>query len=577
MRILISVLVLFMRCPLYNVKQLINHSGAKTGQFWFGLVGKIATESMPLIIWLMLFSFILSLNVLPFAYMALVALAVIVVQFVLGKSARKSFLGAYEITHRLRSQLLTDIRRQPLATLKGKGLGEKMKLITTDLKQFEDIFSHMIVEFVAAWVIPISMVIILLWVQPLIALAMLGMFLLALGVLVMSENTFSQKAEHYHHANIDSANQLLEYIDCLPMLRGFAQSNKLAKPLCDKIEQQRHEGLGLEWAGGTGVLMATLVFEFVLVLNIALSVWFIDQGTLSLPQFLVVTVATIACIRPLARMTVYAALLRYMLKAASRLQLLSQLPQQKEEGVEPHSFDICLSDVDLTLEGTPVLKGINLKVAEGEHIALVGKSGAGKSTLLDLIAAFHIPNSGSISLGNKTIEEVGTRHWYRHVSYVTQDVQLLGGSLRDNLLLAKPSADDDILFEVIESAGLTDLVTRLPEGFDTLIGENGNQLSGGERQRLSIARALLHDAPVLLLDEITSALDSNTQAQVLSSIKKLSKGKTVISVAHRLETIKGADRIYVMENGQIIDSGEHDELVATQPDYRQLWQAGQVA
>lgn len=561
---------------MYKVKQLINHSGAKTGQFWMGLFGKIATESMPLIIWLMLFSYILSLSVLPFTYMALLVLAVIASQFVLGKSARNSFLGAYKITHHLRSQLLIDIRRQPLATLKDKGLGEKVKLITTDLKQFEDIFSHIVVEFVGAWVIPIAMVIIILWIQPMIALSMLGIFILALAALVIAERTFSIKAEHYHHANIDSANQLLEYIDCLPMLRGFAQSEKLAKPLCDKIEQQRHEGLGLEWAGGMGVLVATLVFEFSLLLNITLAVWLIDQGELSLDQFLVVTAATIACIRPLARMTIYAALLRYMLRGASRLQHLSQLPQQKEDGVAPHSFDVCLSGVDLALGGASILKGINLNVAEGEHIALVGKSGAGKSTLLDLIAAFHIPDSGSISIGNQRIEEIGTRHWYRHISYVTQNVQLLGGSLRDNLLLAKPDADNDTISKVIEAAGLSALITRFPEGVDTLIGENGNQLSGGERQRLSIARALLHDAPVLLLDEITSALDVNAQAQVLSSIKKLAKGKTVISVAHRLETIKDVDRIYLMDKGLIVASGTHDELMAAQSDYRELWLAGQT-
>ncbi|PKG39109.1 ABC transporter ATP-binding protein [Psychromonas sp. Urea-02u-13] len=561
---------------MHNVKLLVNHSGAKTGQFWMGLFGKIATESMPLIIWLMLFSYILSLSVLPFTYMALLALAVIIAQFVLGKSARNSFLGAYKITHQLRSQLLTDIRRQPLATLRGKGLGEKMKLITTDLKQFEDIFSHIMVEFVGAWVIPIAMLITLLFIKPMIALFMLAIFLFALGILVMSERAFSLKADHYHHANIDSSNQLLEYIDCLPMLRGFAQSQKLAMPLCAQIEQQKHEGLGLEWAGGMGVLAATLVFEFSLLLNIALAVWFIDQGELSFAQFLVVTVATIACIRPLARMTVYATLLRYMLKAAGRLEHLSQLSQQQEEGVEPHSFDVCLSGVNLALGGNSILREINLNVAEGEHIALVGTSGAGKSTLLDLIAAFHIPNSGRISIGQQSIEEIGTRHWYGHLSYVTQNVQLLGGSLRDNLLLAKPDADKKTLFDVIEAAGLTALITRLPEGIDTFIGENGNQLSGGERQRLSIARALLHDAPVLLLDEITSALDVNTQAQVLSAINKLAKGKTVISVAHRLETIKNVDRIYLMEKGRIIASGTHDELMGREFDYRELWQAGEV-
>ncbi|QDO84842.1 ABC transporter ATP-binding protein [Shewanella psychropiezotolerans] len=560
-----------------KMRQLFVHSGAQTRQFWFGLSGKVATEIMPLAIWLMLFAFILSLYTLSVSHMLLLAFSVIVLQWGLGQSAKQSFLGAYEITHHLRSQLLTDIRRQPLACLKGKGLGEKMKLLTSDLKQFEDIFSHILADFVAAWVIPISMMTMLFWVQPQIALAMLGVFLLAIGALIMAEKKFSHQADHYHHSNMESANQLLEYIDCLPMLRGFAQSHQLAKPLCDKIEQQRHEGLGLEWAGGMGVLMATLILELALVLNLALCLWFINEGLLSLPQFLIVIIATVACIRPLARMTVYAALLRYMLKAASRLQQLAQMPQQQEEGTKPCTFNLSLTNVDLTIDNTMVLKGINLDIAQGEHITLVGKSGSGKSTLLDLIAAFHIPSEGRLSLGKKSFDEIGTRQWYRHISYVTQDVQLLGGSLRDNLLLAKPEAVEKTLFEAIEAAGLSPLIAKLPEGIDTLIGENGNQLSGGERQRLSIARALLHDAPVLLLDEITSALDYRTQAQVLDSIEKLSKGKTVISVAHRLDTIRDTDRIYFMESGQIIGMGYHHELVITHSGYRQLWQAGQVA
>ncbi|MDN3612365.1 ABC transporter ATP-binding protein [Vibrio ostreicida] len=558
-----------------KVQQLIRHSGAKTTLFWYGLLGKIATEFLPVLIWLVLFSYFLSANTLSLTAMVWVSVIVVAAQWALGQTTKFSFLGAYEITHGLRSQLLKDIRRQPLATLKGKRLGEKVKLLTSDLKQFEDIFSHMLAEFLSAWVIPFAMLVVLLWIQPLAGLALLGVFSVAFGVLIVAEKGFSRRAEHYHSSNMESANQLLEYIDCLPMLRGFGRSDKLAVPLCHQIEEQRKQGLGLEWAGGLGVLIATLILEFALIVNLTLCAWLIDIGKMTQEQFLVVVVASVACIRPLARMAVYAALLRYMLKAAGRLHQLSCMPQQQAEGTVPSSFDVALTDVHLSLDNQPILNGVSLTAEQGQHIALVGKSGSGKSTLLDVIAAFHIPSHGRVLIGQQSVDEVGTVAWYRHLSYVTQDVQLLGGSLRDNLLLANPKADDRALWDVIEAAGLSDLVAKLPLGLDSPIGENGGQLSGGERQRLSIARALLHDAPILLLDEMTSALDQDTQNKVLAAIETLAQGKTVISVAHRLDTIEHADKIYVMERGQVTGSGKHSDLVRHHRQYKMLWQAGQ--
>lgn len=326
-----------------------------------------------------------------------------------------------------------------------------------------------------------------------------------------------------------------------------------------------------------GVLIATLITELALVLNLGLASMFLQSSQLTWPECLVVIVASVICIRPLTRMTVYAALLRYMLNAADRLLALAQLPQQTAKGVAPIHHDIVIDNMHLSIDEQRILSGVNVTIPEGHRVAFVGPSGAGKSSLLDAIAAFHIPSSGSVNIGGRSIDEIGTHHWYKLISYVTQDVQLLGGSLRDNLLLAKPEASNEELQQAIEAAGLAAFVAGLPEGLDTHIGENGNQLSGGERQRVSIARALLHDAPILLLDEITSALDETTQSEVLESIARLSEGKTVITVAHRLETVQDADTIYYLDNGEITDYGAHDTLMAEKGGYQQLWQAGQIA
>ncbi|MEF2484176.1 ABC transporter ATP-binding protein [Vibrio mimicus] len=560
-----------------KIQQIIIHSGAKTQRFWQGLLSKVVTESITLVIWLMLFLFLLYSDSPLFGWMLALAIGVIFIQWFVGQNTKQSFLGAYEITHHLRTQLLADIRRQPLATLRGKRLGEKIKLLTSDLKQFEDIFSHLLTEFISTWVIPCAMLLIVIFVQPLLGITLICTFTLALSCVVMMEKRFSHQSEHTHHANVESSSQLLEYIECLPTLRRFGQSHRLLDPLCEQIEAQRKAGLGLEWLGGIGVLMATFVLEIGVVAHLALSYWFIQHEMLTMAQCLVVIIAIVACIRPLTRMTVYAALLRYMFKAAERLHHLTQLPQQSSEGCKPSACNVSLKNIHLSLEGKPILNDINLDIAEGEHIALVGKSGSGKTSLLDVIAAFHIPTQGEVMMGQRSFDEIGTQEWYRHIAYVTQDVQLLGGSLRDNLLLAKPEATELELLDAIKAAGLSDLIAKLPEGMDSAVGENGNQLSGGERQRLSIARALLHDAPVLLLDEFTSALDTQTQSHVLKSIARLAQGKTVISVAHRLDTIQHVDKIYFIEEGRVVKSGTHEEMLKVHQGYQQLWYAGKMA
>ncbi|MDP2558552.1 ABC transporter ATP-binding protein [Photobacterium damselae subsp. piscicida] len=394
--------------------------------------------------------------------------------------------------------------------------------------------------------------------------------------LILAEKTFSKRAKDHHRMNSEVSSRLLEYVDCLPMLRGFGQSERLANPLCQKIRGATSSRSWVRVGWWNRVLGATFITELALVANLGLASVYLHSNQLTWPECMVVIVASVICIRPLTRMTVYAALLRYMLNAADRLLALAQLPQQTVEGRAPVGHDIVIDNVHLAIDGQKILNGVNVSIAQGDRVAFVGPSGAGKSSLLDAIAAFHIPTLGTVQIGGLSLDEVGTHHWYKLISYVTQDVQLLGGSLRDNLLLAKPKASSEELQRAIDASGLTSLVAGLPQGLDSPIGENGNQLSGGERQRVSIARALLHDAPILLLDEITSALDETTQNEVLEAITQLSKGKTVIMVAHRLETVQDVDTIYYLEQGKITYHGAHSTLLAEQGRYQELWQAGRT-
>lgn len=554
---------------------LYKYSGANSRSFWIGMIGKIITESLPIVCWLILFNFLLNAenSNANFNIILLISIGLIAMQWLFAQSAKQSFIGAFDITHNLRKVLLKDLRSQPLSTLRSKGLGEKINLITNDLKMFEDIFSHLATDFIASWVIPIVMVTIIFTITPSIALAVTIIITLAWIVLIIFEKSFIKAANHHQKMNIDCANKTLEYIDCLPMLKSFGQSNKLAGPLCNQIETLRKSGLGLEWAGGIGVVLALLLLELSIPMIALMGSNEVNNGTLTNREWLVIVVAGVACIRPFMHMTVFSTLLRYMFNSAKRLHGLAISEQQPRKGVEPSSHGIKLTDINLTLEKKQVLREVNIEINQGEHVAIIGTSGAGKSSLLDIIAAFHIPSSGSIKIGGKTLNEIGTLNWYKKLSYVTQQVELFSGSLRDNLLIARKKASEADLSRVIEQVGLEELILRLPEGLESNIGENGNELSGGERQRLSIARALLKDAPIMLLDEVTSALDPQTQRQVMATLEEFYNQKTVITVAHRLSTIINADRIYLLENGSIEAVGNHNDLMNNSHHYQKMWES----
>ncbi len=560
-----------------NVRFLLQYSKASSHDFFVGIAGKMFTELLSVIVWAMVFGFLYAQDAPQLIWLLCISGAVVTLQWFSGQSTKQSFLGAYDITHHLRSQLLSDIRKQPLAHLIGKGLGERMKLVTTDLKLFEDIFSHLVADFFAAWVIPACMLVFMLWVSPTLA-AVLALFIaLAILVLVMAEGRLSRMAKDNHEHTTQSANQVLEFIACLPMLKSFGRSERLSVPLKQRIEQVRQSGLGLEWAGGTGVMGATLILELSLPAMIVVSSTLYGYGAITLTDCLAAILATIATVRPLARLALFSTLLRLFISSARRLRELASSPQQTQKGQAPNHYDISLEKVSLTFEEQTVLNRIDLTISQGEHVAIVGPSGSGKSSLLHLIAAFHNPTHGQIKIGGKTLEKIGTEQLYKHISYVTQEVQLFAGSLKDNLLIANNDASLAQLQEAVTNAGLQELLQRLPQGLDSEIGENGCQLSGGERQRLSLARALLHNAPIVLLDEFTSALDQVKQQEVLDTLEQLCKGKTVVTVAHRLDTVTDADTIYLLNQGQIVANGNHNELLNSNSQYQELWYAGRVA
>ena len=262
-----------------------------------------------------------------------------------------------------------------------------------------------------------------------------------------------------------------------------------------------------------------------------------------------------------------------MLDGMDEVVEAAELPVVGESRACPIDASVRMGGVRFSyMKEKPILRGVDLDVPEGSMVAIVGPSGCGKTTMLKLIARFYDVDDGAVRIGGVDVRDMTTEDLFARVSFVFQDVYLFNDTLRNNVLMANPDASEEQLRAVADLAGVTEVVERLPGGWETLCGEGGRSLSGGERQRVSIARALLKQAPIVLLDEATSALDAENEKNVVRSIETLKRRSTLIVVAHKLETVRMADKIVVMDSsGKVAETGTHNELIALEGEYKDFW------
>ncbi|NJP93120.1 ABC transporter ATP-binding protein [Nonomuraea sp. FMUSA5-5] len=385
--------------------------------------------------------------------------------------------------------------------------------------------------------------------------------------------------DDYDHDIGVSASRIVEYARQQPTLRAYGV---LDRPELGTLEESliRQQGsqsrLTIRGAWGMIAFFGTL--QLVVTAVIALTVGLTLNGSISLPVMIGVLVVTLRMLDPLSQLGELAGTVQINADAIGRVRALLAVPPLPEPAApaEPAGTAIELSGVRFRYDdadgGAPtVLDGIDVDIPAGSFTAVVGPSGAGKSTLLKLLGRFFDVTEGSIRIGGRDVRELGSAGVSRLTAQVFQDVYLFEGTIADNLRMAAPHATDADLDRVARIARLDEVVERLPDGWDTRVGEAGSTLSGGEKQRVSIARALLKDAPIVLLDEATAALDPANEAAVADAIAELARDRTVIVVAHRLSTVVAADHILVLDHGRIAERGDHDSLLAAGGTYARFW------
>lgn len=494
-----------------------------------------------------------------------------------------SHLSAFRVATNLRLEVSEHLATLPLGFTETFGSGKLRKIIHESTGAAETFLAHQLPDKYNAMATPIGLLVLLLvfdW-----RLGLLSLVPVALGFVIMSAMTgrrMADKMRQYGNALESMSNEAVEYVRGIPVVKTFGQSVFSFKKFKATIDEYEKWVIAYTKELRMPMMLYTAAINGVFAFLIVGGLLFTRNGVTS--EFLLNLLFYII-ITPVISLT----LTRIMYMSENELVVADALARvdsvldaeplpENDHPRHPKDASVSLKDVHFSYDSkTDVIKGVSLKIQPGQTVAFVGPSGGGKSTLANLICRFFDVQSGSVRVGEADVRDIPKEELMDTISFVFQNSRLLKGSILDNVRLGRPQATEAEVLAALKAAQCMDIVEKFPEGIHTVIGTKGVYLSGGEQQRIAIARAMLKNAPILLLDEATAFADPDNEARVQAAFAQLAKGKTVIMIAHRLSTVANADCIYVVQDGQIAESGTKDELCAQNGLFARMWQDYQAS
>ena len=492
-----------------------------------------------------------------------------------------SHLAAFHVQATMRSRLMRHIMSLPLGFMDKDGSGKVRKIVNESSAATETYLAHQLPDKCVATATPIGLVVLLLvfdW-----RLGLLSLIPVVLGFAIMSTMmgaNMKKKMEEYQNALEEMSSEAVEYVRGIPVVKTFGQSVFSFKRFRDSIK--KYEKWPIAYTKNLRIPMMglTTAINSVFAILIAATFWLggvksgSADGTFLLNLMFYIIITPIITVT-MTKMMYAGENVMIVEDALNRIDgLLEKKPlPQSVNPAKPQDASISFKNVSYRYDGASddAIHNISLDIKSGEHIAFVGPSGGGKSTLAKLIARFADVNSGFIEIGGVNVKNIKASDLMNTVSFVFQDSKLLKMSIFDNVRMGNKNATREEVIEALHNAQCDDIIEKIPGGIDTVIGSKGTYLSGGETQRIAIARAMLKNAPILILDEATAFADPDNEAKVQAAFSKLSEGKTVIMIAHRLSSVTEVDRIYVLKNGQICQSGTHENLLSQDGLYAHMW------
>ena len=495
-----------------------------------------------------------------------------------GISTILAHISAYTILEGIRLKIADRLMKAPLGEVMGRRIGYLKNIIMDKVEDLEPPLAHMIPELTSNLLLPVAIFIWMLVIDWRMGLAVLISPGLAMIPMFFLMRNYNSQYAAYMEANNHVNSIIIEYVEGIEVVKAFNQSTSSYEKFVNAV--QSFKEFTLAWFKSTwksmNLMMAIMPTTLLGVLPVGLLL--VQNGSISPAELAMGIILSLSIVGPLMKATTFineAKSMEYAVEAANELLNLPVLPDSGKIVSIPHN-DIALKHVTFSYDGSEqneVLHDVNLELPEGSFTALVGPSGGGKSTIARLIARFWDVTGGSITIGGKNVKELSIRQLSELVSFVTQDNFLFNCSLKENIRLGNPNATDEEVYAAAKAACCDEFIVRLDKGYDTPAGDAGKRLSGGEKQRIAIARAILKNAPIVILDEATAFTDPQNEDKIQKSIMALSKGKTLLVIAHRLSTIQNADQIVVLKKGRIVDCGKQEELLKRCPLYADMWKA----
>ena len=495
-----------------------------------------------------------------------------------GISTILAHISAYTILEGIRLKIADRLMKAPLGEVMGRRIGYLKNIIMDKVEDLEPPLAHMIPELTSNLLLPVAIFIWMLVIDWRMGLAVLIAPVLAMIPMFFLMRNYNSQYAAYMEANNHVNSIIIEYVEGIEVVKAFNQSTSSYEKFVNAV--QSFKEFTLAWFKSTwktmNLMMAIMPTTLLGVLPVSLLL--VQNGSISPAELAMGIILSLSIVGPLMKATTFineAKSMEYAVEAANELLNLPVLPDSGKIVSIPRN-DIVLEHVAFSYDGSEqneVLHDVNLELPEGSFTALVGPSGGGKSTIARLIARFWDVTGGNITIGGKNIKELSIRQLSELVSFVTQDNFLFNCSLKENIRLGNPNATDEEVYAAAKAACCDEFIVRLDKGYDTPAGDAGKRLSGGEKQRIAIARAILKNAPIVILDEATAFTDPQNEDKIQKSIMALSKGKTLLVIAHRLSTIQNADQIVVLKKGRIVDCGKQKELLKRCPLYADMWKA----
>lgn len=493
--------------------------------------------------------------------------------YVLGLSY--SHQAAFGILERIRISIQEKMEQQPLGVIQEKGVGMIKRLFVDDVESMEVLLAHAIPEGFGNTLIPVIVYIIMFFADW--KLALLSLFSVAAGMVAMMKMYAigMEDMDNYYRAGKVMNNTIIEYINGMEVVKVFNKDGESFERFRRDVKNYRDFTLAWYKACWPWMALYNSLVPCTVLLTLPLGSFFVLKGYSALTDLVLVLCLSLSVGMPILKTLGF---IPQFPQLDFKLQQLEQMTgeeplKQTADIFRGTDHTVTFQNVGFAYDKTPVVQGADLIIKEGQTTALVGESGSGKSTLAKLLVHYYDVDQGSIRIGGQDIRKMSLEALNQQISYVAQEQFLFNTSLLENIRMGRWNATDGEVLDAAERAQCMEFIEKLPEGIHTMAGDGGKQLSGGQRQRIALARAIIKDAPIIVLDEATAFTDPENEEKMNAAIREVVRGKTLLVIAHRLPSVKNAEQICVMEHGKIVAAGTHKELLKNCREYQKLWKA----